>query len=228
MGVSAATIESGFASVGDGLWLLARSQPAAYSGVVRRLRRKGWFLRDRNFLELVQLSAGIEKPKKGVEKAEVPVSSAPVWAKCSFASRPFLTHIPCAAEVFAVSEKVLLAPVESWKAAKTVKPIPMSARFSFCVTEFSSEWVVLATRSRTLRLSLAEGETISVRPEAAVAWTTKMPTGFCPRLSLWDLLLPRGPAQMALTFYGPGIVWIEGAGDRKAELLPGRRPRNVF
>lgn len=224
---TAATIENGFAGIGAGRWLLASTQPVAYSGEVRRVRRKGWFVRDRGFLSLVELSSSVRKPTKGASAGEAPKDGA-VWAKCSCAGRPFLTHIPCAAELFAVSEKVLLAPAESWKAALTVKPVPVSARFSFCTTQFSSEWVVLATRSRTIRLALAEGETVSVRPEAVAAWTTKMPTGFCPRLSLWDLLLPRGPAQMALTFYGPGVVWIEGAADRRTELLPGRRPRNAF
>ena len=53
--------------------------------------------------------------------------------------------------------------------------------------------------------------TLSARPEAVVAWTGKRPTGFCPKLSIWDILLPRGPRDLLFTFYGPGIVWIEGS-----------------
>jgi uncharacterized protein (AIM24 family) len=72
----------------------------------------------------------------------------------------------------------------------------------------------MATASRTARVQVADGETFSVRPEAAVAWTTRQPTGFCPKLSIWDVLLPRGPRNLLLTFYGPGLVWIEGAANR--------------
>jgi hypothetical protein len=206
----AVTIESGFATVGAGRWLMAREQPAAYCGSAKQMRRKGWFVRDRSALCLVELTA------PAAATPDVPAPEA--WAKCASAARPFLTHIPCAAELFAVSEKVLVAPAEGWKDAKTLKPLPMSLRFAFSVTHFTADWVVMATRSRTARLALAEGETLSVRQEAAVAWTTPMPTGFCPKLSIMDVLLPRGPAMLGLTFYGPGIVWIEGAAERKREL----------
>ena len=81
-----------------------------------------------------------------------------------------------------------------------------------------SAWVVMATRSRTTRIALADGESLGVRPEAAVAWTGERPTGFCPRLSLLDVLLPRGPRELLLHFHGPAIVWIEGA-----EPLPLRK-----
>ena len=46
-----------------------------------------------------------------------------------------------------------------------------------------------------------------------MAWTGKKPTGFCPKLSIWDILLPRGPRDLLFTFYGPGIVWVEGSFD---------------
>lgn len=183
-------IEGGFAEVGTGLWLMGDSQPAAFSGKAVRRRRTGWRVRDRARLDLVETT--------GV-------------AKCADASRPFLTHIPCAAPVFALSGKVLVAPAAARKDARFVKAVPMSARGALCVTEFGSEWIVMATASRTARVALAEDETFSARPEAVVAWTGKPPTGFCPRLSVWDVLLPRGPRDLLFTFYGPGIVWIEGS-----------------
>ena len=192
-------IESGFAGIGAGLWLMSRSQPAVCSGTAKRLRRKGWAVRDRSALDLVETVA---------------------WAKCADQSRPFLTHIPCAAEVVAVSDKVLVAPATARKDAKTLRVVPMSVKGAMPVTEFSQDWVVMATASRTTRIVLAEGETASVRLGAAVAWTTKMPTGFCPKLSVWDVLLPRGPRDLLFTFYGPGVVWAEGSGGRRAE---GRR-----
>ena len=134
-------------------------------------------------------------------------------AKCACQTRPFLTHIPCAAPVSAVSSKVLVAPAAARTGAKSVKTIPMSLAKSICVTGFGSEWVVMATRGRTARIQVAEGETLSVRPEAAVAWTGANPTGFCPKLGLLDMLLPRGPKDLLLTFYGPAIVWIEGTAE---------------
>ena len=184
-------IEGGFAEVGAGRWLMGRSQPAAFFGSAVRRRRRGWCVRDRSRLDLVEVGGR---------------------AKCSDASRPFLTHIPCAAPVFAVSEKVLVAPSDARRDAQFVKAVPMSLSGSVCVTEFGEEWVVMATASRTCRMPLEDGQTLSARPDAVVAWTTRRPTGFCPKLSFWDVVLPRGPRDLLLTFYGPGVVWVEGSG----------------
>ena len=215
-------IESGFVEVEAGLWLMGCGQPAAFFGAAVRRRRKGWLVRDRSRLDLVETTAA---------------------AKCADSSRPFLTHIPCAAPVFAVSGKVLVAPASARKGSHLVKAIPMSARNSLCVTEFGldvespatskpqdhemSSWVVMATRGRTTRIRLAEDETVSARPEAVVAWTGKMPTGFCQKLSIWDVLLPRGTRNLLLTFYGPGIVWIEGSQNLQA-LKPSNFYRRVY
>ena len=197
---AAARLEGGFAEVGAGAWLMGRGQPAAFFGTASRRRRKGWVVRDRGSLDLVETTAS---------------------AKCADASRPFLTHVPCAAPVFSVSGKVLVAPAAARKGSRLVKAIPMSGRRSLCVTEFGlpetgngeqgGAWVVMATASRTCRIPLGDGQTLSVRPESVVAWTGKAPTGFCPRLSLWDVLLPRGPRDLLYTFYGPGVVWVEGS-----------------
>lgn len=191
-----ARIEGGFAEVGAGLWLMGRSQPAAFFGKTVRHPRKGWCVSDRQRLDLVETTGSV---------------------KCADSSRPFFTYIPCAAPVFAVSGKVLVAPASARKSSRNIKAVPMAARGSVCVTEFAldgedgSAWVVMATASRTARIVLEDGETVSVRPEAVVAWTGKVPTGFCPRLSMWDVLLPRGPRDLLFTFYGPSVVWIEGS-----------------
>ena len=103
-------------------------------------------------------------------------------------------------------------------ASLVVPGISVTIARSLRVTEFASEWVVVATRSRTARIALADGESLGVRPEAAVAWTGARPTGFCPRLRLLDVLLPRGPRDLMLHFHGPAIVWIEGS-----ENLPLRK-----
>jgi len=186
------TIANGFAEIDAGLWLVGHGQPVAFFGQAVRRRRKGWLVRDRGRLELVETTGA---------------------AKCASQTRPFLTHIPCAAPVAAVSSKVLVAPAAARTGDKSVKTIPMSLARSICVTGFGSEWVVMATKGRTSRIQVAEGETLSVRPEAAVAWTGANPTGFCPKLGLLDMLLPRGPKDLLLTFYGPAIVWIEGAAE---------------
>ena len=199
-------IESGFVEVGAGSWLVGRGQPAAFFGSVVRRRRSGWFVRDRGSLELVETSKA---------------------AKLADVTRPFLTHIPCAAPISAVSSKVLVAPLEARTGAQSVKLIPMSLSGSHCVTEFGSGWVVMSTRSRTARIQVPEGETLSVRPESVVAWSGAKPTGFCPRLGVIDMILPRGPRDLLLTFYGPSIVWIEGAGGEKVGMMPQRRPYGV-
>ena len=236
MTVDAVKIEGGFAEVAAGSWLMSRGQPTAFFGSAFRRRRKGFFLRDRSSLDLVETSASV---------------------KCAYANRPFLTPIPCAAKVFAVSNKVLVAPSAARTGAEMVKVIPMSAKGALCVTVFDlvderretrdelggerrgtgnagelgdvrretgnagerrgtgASFVVMATGSRTARLQVAEGDTLSARPEAVVAWTGNRPTGFCPKLGLLDMLLPRGPKDLLLNFYGPCLVWVEGSRDSR-------------
>ncbi len=193
-------IENGFVETGAGRWLTSRCQPAAFTGKAVRMRRKGWCVRDRSLLDLLETS--------GV-------------SRFADSSRPFLTHIPCASTIYAVSSKVLVAPASARRGAEIVKAVPMSLKGGICTTEFSqgpegeasqeAAWAVMATAGRTCRIPLEEGETLSVRPEAIVAWTGKRPTGFCPKLSLWDVILPRGPRDLLFTFYGPGVVWVEGS-----------------
>ena len=182
-------IEGGFAEVGAGAWLMGRGQPAAFLGSAVRRRRKGLFLRDRSALDLVETTAA---------------------AKCADARRPFLTHIPCAAKISAVSSKVLVAPAAAWAGAETVKIVPMSMRNALCVTMFDGEWVVMATASRTARFPVEDGDTLSARPDSVVAWTGNRPTGFCPKLGLLDVILPRGARDLLLHFHGPTVVWVEG------------------
>ncbi len=219
------TIESGFAEVGVGTWLMGHAQPAAFFGKAVRRRRKGWVVRDRSRLDLVETTGA---------------------AKLADSSRPFLTHIPCAATVYAVSDKVLVAPAAARLGDQTIKAVPMSAMRALVVTLFGlppeegdnegtgndstaevsatadgSEWVVMATASRTSRIAVSDGDTLSVRPDAVVAWTGQRPTGFCPKLGIWDVLLPRGPKDLLFNFHGPCIVWIEGAFARSAKRFNG-------
>jgi hypothetical protein len=192
-------IANGFAAIGAGLWLLAPSQPAAFEGAMTRRRRTGWRVPDRAALNLVELTGP---------------------AQCATAERPFLTHIPCAAPIHAVSAKILVAPASARRDARPVRVVPMSVRPAFCATELDSGWVVMATAARTARLQVAEGDTLSVRPGCVVAWSGPRPTGYCPRLGVWDLILPRAPRDLLLHFHGPCLVWIEGT---PAPLLPAPR-----
>ena len=195
-------LAGGFAVVGAGAWLFGRAQPAAVRGAFARRRLKGFVCPDRGSLTVGDLADG--------ENAAA--------AHCAAADRPFLTRIDCGAPVSAVSDKVLVAPAAARTGARLLRVVPMSLARALRVTEFGSEWVVAATRSRTARIALADGESLGVRPEAAVAWTGARPTGFCPRLRLLDVLLPRGPRDLMLHFHGPAIVWIEGS-----ENLPLRK-----
>lgn len=196
----AVTIESGFAEVDAGTWLVGRAQPSAFFGDAQRRRRRGWLVRDRLALDLVETTGR---------------------TLCADAARPFLTYIPCAAPVSAVSGKVLVAPAAARTGAELVKVVPMSLRRALCTTAFGAEWVVMATVSRTTRLPVDDGATLAVRPESVVAWTGNRPTGFVRRLSVWDVLLPRSPRDLMLHFHGPCLVWIEGANCRTAQS-PGR------
>ncbi|MBE6396092.1 MAG: hypothetical protein E7046_03725 [Lentisphaerae bacterium] len=187
-----ATIESGFAHVTGGAWLLGVSQPAAYRGALRDRRMGGWIVPDRGRLRSVELSG---------------------TASCSDAKRPFLARIDCADTLSVVSERILVAPAASRTGSQLVRVVPMSFRHALAVTEFRNPgWAVTATASRVNRFVLEEGEVLSVRLESVVAWTTRRPTGHCPRLAMRDILIPRRRAKsLWLNFYGPGVVWAEGA-----------------
>lgn len=192
----AVKIEGGFAEVDAGTWLVGRAQPTAFFGEALRRRRKGWLVRDRSALNLVETTGR---------------------TLCADASRPFLTYIPCAAPIAAVSGKVLVAPAAAWSKSELVKVVPMSLRSALCTTVFGAEWAVMATVSRTARLSVDDGATLAVRPESVVAWTGNRPTGFVRRISIWDVLLPRAPRDLMLHFHGPCLVWVEGANCRAAQ-----------
>ena len=186
-----ATIENGFAKVGSGAWLIGASQPVAFLGNCVQRSLKGWLVPDRAKLSIVELDGN---------------------ASCANALRPFLTQIPCAAPIVAVSSKLLVAPLVARTGGRLIRTIPFSFRNAICVTECSSEWIVMATQSRTTRVTLSEGEMLTMRIESAVAWTTKHPTGYCPKLGIMDILIPRKhDRNLMLHFYGPGIVWMEGA-----------------
>ena len=247
--VPSVTLEGGFAEVGAGSWLVGHAQPAACFGDAMRRRRKGWIVRDRSRLDLIETTG---------------------TAKCAAAARPFLTHIPCAAPISAISDKVLVAPAAARSGDGIIRPIPFSIKGSICITTFAqpnpppspelpetppsptpptlqpsneptsqrtddptiqrssppappAAWVVMATASRTARVPVPDGETLSVRPESAVAWTGRRPSGFCPKLGLLDILRPRAPKNLLLRFHGPCLVWVEGPGKRPETPNPFRR-----
>ena len=187
-----ATIESGFTHVTGGTWLLGTSQPVAYRGAVRDRRMAGWIVPDRTRLRNVELSG---------------------TASCSDAKRPFLSRIDCADSLSVVSDRILVAPAASRTGSRLVRVVPMSFRYALAVTEFKNPgWAVTATASRVNRFVLKEDETLTVRLESVVAWTTKNPTGHCPKLTMRDVLIPRRRVKsLWLNFYGPGVVWAEGA-----------------
>lgn len=183
-------LENGMAVTSAGTWLAARGQPTAYRGTVLVRGLKGFIVPDRAAYSSVE-------------------TSGEAWFAA--AGRPFLTHVACAAPITAVSEKVLVAPATSRTGAELVRLVPMSWRGAVRTTKFEREWVVFATASRVGKAVLEEDEVLTVRADAAVAWTTKRPTGYVPRLGLRDVLLPRRrQPNLSMHFYGPGIVWFEG------------------
>lgn len=187
-----AIIEGGFAHVTDGMWLMGTSQPVAYRGRVTERRMTGWIVPDRARLQRLEVVGA---------------------ASCSDAKRPFLTRLDCAESLFVDADRILVAPEAARAGSQLVRVIPMSFKHALAVTEFKNPgWAVVATASRVHRFVLAEGEVLSVRLASVVAWTTKRPTGHCPKLTMRDVLIPKRQAKaLWLNFYGPGVVWTEGS-----------------
>ena len=124
-------------------------------------------------------------------------------------NRPFLARLDLGERVSVVASKLLVAPRSARKRRGTVRPVPFSVRGAIPFLELETGWAVMATASRTARIVVGEDETLSVAPEAVVAWTGRRPNGFCPRLRLRDIFIPR-KARLRLRFFGPCIVWTEG------------------
>jgi len=189
-----ATIENGFAKVPQGAWLVGRAQPAACRGTGTGKGVSGLFSPDRAFVRVLE-------------------STGEMW--CSAADRPFLVRLdaPPDATLSLISEKLLVAPTAARTGARTLGFVPFALRGSRAVTKLTSGWAVAATRSRVTRVALAEDEDVRVRPEALVAWIGADPSRYCPKLSVWDMFLPRMPRECAFTFTGPGVVWFEGGAE---------------
>ena len=183
-------LQNGHVVLKAGIWLTSAGQPVAYRGGVRMKGLRGLVVPDRAAYRIVE-------------------TSGETWF--ADAVRPFLTHIPCAASLTAVAAKVLVAPAAARTGAEIVRLVPLSWKGAVRATRFEREWVIFATQSRVEKAVLGEDEVLTVQAGAAVAWTTKRPVGYVPRLKLGDVLLPRRrQANLAMHFYGPGIVWFEG------------------
>ncbi len=189
-----ALIENGAAKVPAGTWLCGRAQPTACLGTSSLKGLRGLVVPDRAFLRSV-------------------TTDAEAWF--SSADAPFLTRLSALPDepLSVVSRKVLVAPFASRVGAKSLKLVPMSFKRATAVTQFRLGWAVAATQSRVTRVAVEDGATLTVRPESLVAWIGKDPTGFCPKLSLLDVILPRGPKNLAYSFHGPSVVWFEGAAE---------------
>lgn len=141
-----------------------------------------------------------------------PVAEDGGFAYCSSADKPFLSRLDLGEKVTAVIDKLLVAPLSAKKKRRLIRIVPFSFKNAIPVYELEIGWAIMATKSRVKKLVVEEGDTLAVRPEAVVAWTGNRPTGFCPRLRLRDLFLPK-KARLMLNFHGPAIVWLEGARD---------------
>lgn len=200
--MNAPLLEHGMAKVAAGVYLAAASQPAAHFGTARFAGLRGLVVPDRAALRRVETAGD---------------------AYFASAEAPFLTFLslPSDAPLSVVAAKLLVAPFASRVRGRSLKLIPLSFARATPVTELRTGWAVLATRSRTARVALADGETLTVRPDALVAWLGRPPTGFYPKLRIWDVLLPRAPRNLSFSFHGPATVWFEGAAQ------PPRRPHGL-
>ncbi len=200
--MNAPVLEHGMAKVAAGVYLAAVAQPAAHFGTARLAGLRGLVVPDRAALRRVETAGD---------------------AYFASAEAPFLTFLslPSDAPLSVVAAKLLVTPLASRVRGRSLKLIPLSFARATPVTELRTGWAVLATRSRTARVALADGETLTVRPDALVAWLGRPPTGFCPKLRIWDVLLPRAPRNLSFSFHGPATVWFEGAAQ------PPRRPHGL-
>lgn len=197
-------LENGMAKAGAGTWLAGTDQPAACLGTARTTGLKGFIVPDRASVRQVE-------------------TAGDAWF--ASADRPFLTHLVALPDepLNVVSRKLLVAPFESRVKGLALRLIPLSFARSTPVTILQKGWALMATKSRTMRVTLKDGETLTVRPEALVAWIGKRPSGFCPKLRIIDILLPRGPRTLAYSFHGPATVWFEGAETERRILRHGVR-----
>ena len=205
--ISEAVIENGAAKIEAGTWLVGRAQPVAFFGTAKLSGLKGFIVPDR---------------------ASMRVATTTATAWCADAEKPFLTRLSALPDDSALniaSAKLLVAPVAARVGARCLRLVPFSLGRATAITRFQQGWVVLATRSRVTRVVLEEDASLTVRPEALVAWVGKDPTGFCPSLSMLDLLLPRGPRNLAFSFHGPAVVWFEGGVE---QTLKRRMPNGLF
>ena len=154
----------------------------------------------------VRVAAG----RQWLAGAGQPAAEDGEWAYFSSSSRPFLTRLDLGARMSVVAEKLLIAPKRSKVRGRLLRLVPFSFRNAIRTYELEGGWAVMATASRVRRILLAEGGTLTVAPTALVAYLGNRPTGFCPRLRLRDLFLPRVP-RLRLHFHGPATVWVEGA-----------------
>ena len=199
-----ATIESGFATVAAGDWLMGRSQPVAFSDRAEVKGLRGFIVPDRAAVRAVRLAGE---------------------GRCASADAPFLTRLDALPDepLKLMSSRLLVAPLAARSGARSLRLVPLSFSRAFAVTEFRGGWAVAATRGRVTRVALEDGGTLTVRPEAVVAWIGRDPSGTCPRLSVLDIVLPRSPRNLAFTFHGPATVWFEGSSEGGARGRAGRR-----
>lgn len=204
-------IVNGCAMAPGGEWLVGRAQPVACRGAFSVRSLRGLIVPDRTFVRKMECAAASSRTPYPSDDGRAGSMNPPLaWFARSDA--PFLTRLDALPDepLAVVSEKLLVAPWKSRVGARSVKLVPLSFRRATLVTEFRFGWVVAATKSRVTRVRVDDAQTLTVRPEAVVAWVGKPPTGFCPKLSLLDILLPRGPRNLAFTFHGPCTVWFEG------------------
>ncbi len=131
----------------------------------------------------------------------------------SDSKRPFLTLLgaPMDSPLTVVTERLLVCPLRARIASSLQRVLPMSLKNAICTTQLQNCWCVMGTATRTTRVVLESTlDELTVKQEAVVAWTTPEPRGFCPKLRVRDMFLPRPPKNLGLIFHGPGVVWLQG------------------
>ena len=132
------------------------------------------------------------------------------------AGLPAVTQLlpdPRLGDLHVVTNTLLCYATTRRRGGHLLKVIPGSLRKAIGVTDLAAGNEGLPVYCAALQelrpIDLPEDETLGVNPRALAAWQgPSRPRPFLKKLRMLDLLLPRLPGELTLTFSGPARIWL--------------------
>ena len=132
------------------------------------------------------------------------------------AGLPAVTQLlpdPGLGDLHVITDALLCCATSRRRGGQLLKVIPGSLRKAIGVTDLDAATQGLPVYCAGLQelrpVDLAEQETLGVNPRALAAWQGHArPRPFLAKLRMRDLLLPRIPGELTITFTGPARIWI--------------------